>query len=147
MFNLPIEHSSDDVVLHGTDLGSMPRMSRTRAVMTPCDYLVEIRAYAMDVYQSAVLMKYVYERFPPRHFLRVPMIDGTHRSWDLIFREYKDLDKREAVIDQRIGVHREYAMVWTYLVEGYMDNTDTTKLVNLVRGYTLGLEAMEEETE
>lgn len=128
-----IAASAETVLDSGTDLGASPRMFRERALEHPMDILVEIRAHADDPVVSALLVEYVYDRFPPRHFIRVPMKDGSHKSWDMLFVNYQDLDQREAVRAGLPGVEREYAKAWTYKVEGYFDNTDTAVLRNTVR--------------
>jgi hypothetical protein len=97
------------------------------------DIMVEIRVYANDQVISSLLVDYIYTTFPPRCFIRVPQKDGTFRSWDMTFESYHDMDKREAVRSGTPGVQREYAKVFTYKVEGYFDNTDTARIVNVVR--------------
>jgi hypothetical protein len=114
--------------------------AKRRPLMMPVDMTLEIRAHSDDFNMSAMLVEHIYRIFSPRDFLRVPMRDGTYRSWDVIFRDYKDLDAREAVRAGSPGIERSYMKVWTYRIEAYMDNTDRTELVNLVRSRTLVLE-------
>lgn len=116
-----------------TDLGEGAGMFYVREVEHPFDILVEVRAYSRVLTYSAVLTSYVYRVLEPRGFLRVPHKDGTYRSWDMLFQSFADLDKREAVASGTPGVEREYAKVWTYVVEGYLDNTDTRTLVHRTR--------------
>lgn len=108
----------------GTDLGVSKRLALVRDVEQPIDIIFEIRAYSKDPILSALMVEYIYKHFQPRDFIRVMQKDGTHRSWDMFFKTYHDMDKREAVRSGTPGVEREYCKVWTYSVEGYMDNTD-----------------------
>jgi hypothetical protein len=116
------------------DLGEYPRAARRREVEHPLDVLVELRAYATNPILLAMLEVHVLTRvFLPRHFLRVPQQDGSYRSWDVLYQDSKDLDQRQAVRAGTPGVEREYGKSWTWKVEGYFDNTDTARLVSLVR--------------
>lgn len=134
-YNIPIQTTRQDVTdnIDGTDLGVYPRAIYRRAVEHPMDIMVELRCYANDPIISALLVEYIYNVFPPRYFIRVPQKDGSYRDWDVLFENYRDIDKRTAVRAGTPGVQREYAKVFTYRVEGYMDNTDTTDMVNLIR--------------
>lgn len=137
MYQNDIPTSAAEVFDGSEDVGSFPRMTAKRPVEHPLDVMLEIRAYAKDPLFMGFLEEYVYQKFTPRDFLRVPMRDGSYRSWDVIFKDSNDLDKREAVRAATPGVEREYAKVWTYTVEGYFDNTDKTELVNLVQKRTI----------
>lgn len=139
---IPVQASKQDVVLDEEDLGLIPRLARTRPVEHPMDIVVELRVYAKDPVQSALLVSYIYGVFPPRHYLRVPQNDGSYRDWDMMFSSYQDLDKRQAVRAGTPGVEREYAKVWNYTVEGYMDNTDMALLQNLVRSREVNFSRM-----
>ena len=140
VYEIPVETTTQPVIdQDGNFLGNYPRAIRTRLVEHPLDILFEVRAYANDPIISALLVEYVYTIFPPRYYIKVPMKDGSNRSWDVLFENYRDLDKREAVRAGTPGVQREYAKVWTYRVEGYFDNTDTTDIVNVVRKQKLSV--------
>lgn len=141
-YQIPVHNSLKDISIDGIDQGLQPRMVRTRDVEHPLDIMIEIRAYAKDPLLSAMQVQHIYNILPPRGFLRVPMQDGSFRSWDMLFEHYRDLDKREAVRSGTPGVEREYAKVWTYRVEGYFDNTDTTVLQNVINKRSLNLEPM-----
>ncbi len=133
--------SAEEVVdADGTSLGSSPRLVEKRLVEHPFDILVEIRAFAKDPIMSAEMTSYVYDRFVPRGYIRVPQKDGSYRSWDMLYSSFSDLDRRAAVQEGTPGVTREYAKAWTYKVEGYLDNTDQTVLVHRNRSRSLGLE-------
>ena len=114
----------------GNVLGEASDLYRQRPVEAPFDITIEVRAYAKDKVQATLLVDYVYTRMGTRGFLRVPYRDGSYRSWDMIHQDYQDLDKREAVRAGTPGLEREYAKVWTYVIEGYLDNTDSTQLVH-----------------
>jgi len=133
-YSIPISYSSEDVVdTNDEDLGSSPRLIRRREIEHPFDILVEIRIKAIDDDISALMLKYTYEIFPPRGFIRVPMRDGSYRSWDMIFQDFTDLDKRKAVVDGAPGAKKQRTKALTYLIEGYLDNTDTSFLLNRTR--------------
>lgn len=141
VYEIPVTTTGEDLHdVDGTDLGVSPRMIQQRNVEHPMDIMVEIRAYADDPVISAMLVQYVYGIFPPRYFIRVPMKDGSYRSWDMLFFHFKDLDKIETVAAPSPGVQREYLKIWTYRVEGYLDNTDTTEFVNNVRKRKINLD-------
>jgi len=117
-----------------------PIMLKQRAVMHPYDVMFEIRALCDDDTLSAFMVEHVYANvFEPRDFIRVPLRDGTYRSWDVIFQNYSDLDSRQAVRAGVPGIERQYTKVFTYLVEGYLDNTERAELVNAVRSRRLNL--------
>lgn len=127
----------------GNNLGTVFRMARTRPLERPFDIFVEIRAYSEDPVQSALMVKWITEHFAPTfEFLRVPMLDGTYRSWDMFQEAFRDLDKRDAARAGSPGVLREYAKVWTFRVEGYLDNTDQARLQNFVRYVTARVSPM-----
>lgn len=138
-----IEHSKvsiTDVDENGErEVRKEPTLYRERPVMRPYDFLIEIQALADDDIVSALLVEHVYANvFDPHDaFLRVPMRDGTYRSWDVIFKGFQDLDMRRAVRAGSPGIERQYAKSWTYVVEGYLDNTDLTELVNAARSRKL----------
>ena len=115
-------------------------MRRVRPVQHPFDFLVEIHALADSELMSALLLDHLYGKvFSPRDFIRVPMKDGSYRSWDMIFRGAQDLDSRRAVRSGSPGTERLYDKVWTYLIEGYLDNTDTTFLMNVTKKRTVSV--------
>ena len=116
-----------------------PMLYRQRPVMRPYDFLIEIQALADDSVVSALLVEHVYLNVfdPHSDFLRVPMRDGTYRSWDVLFKGFQDLDARRAVRAGSPGAERQYSKTWTYVVEGYLDNTDLAKLVNASRSRKL----------
>jgi hypothetical protein len=144
MWQTPIPESIGEVIDNdGTRMGWFPRMESRRAVEHPLNILFETRVYAKDPILSALLVQYIYDVFPPRHFIRVPQKDGTYRDWDLLWQAYSDLDRRQAVRSDTPGVEREYAKVITYRVEGYFDNTDTAELVNLVQGRSIRTRSMD----
>lgn len=129
-----VDAEGETTVLTGT------LMEKRRAVMHPYDVLIEIQAIADDDVISALMVEHVYHNvFNPRDFIRVPMKDGSYRSWDVIFQDFKDLDSRQAVRAGTPGVERSYAKVWTYKIEGFLDNTDRSELVNVVRSRRLTL--------
>lgn len=132
-YSIPVSGSTATVLDNGEDIGMYPRMVKKRAIEQPVNILFEVRAYSKDPIQSALMVNYVYSIFPPRYFMRVPMQDGSYRSWDAFFENFQDLDRREAVRSAQPGIIREYAKVWTYRVEGYFDNTDTAIFSNLVQ--------------
>ena len=140
---IPITESAETVLDGDEDLGEYPRIAWRRSLEHPMDITIEIRAYAKDPLESLLLVQYVYGAFEPRGYMRVPMHDGSYASWDLMFEDFKDLDKREAVDSGAEGVVREYAKVWTYKLEGYVDNTELAVLENLVRKRTLTVGAIE----
>jgi hypothetical protein len=39
------------------------------------------------------------------------------------------------------GVKREYCKVWTYRVEGYLDNSDMAEFVNMIRSREIAVTA------
>jgi hypothetical protein len=126
--------ATESLVDDGETVGDYPRAARRREVEHPLDVLVELRAYAANPILLAMLEVHVLTRvFLPRHFLRVPQQDGSYRSWDVLYQDSKDLDQRQAVRAGTPGVEREYGKSWTWKVEGYFDNTDTARLVSLVR--------------
>lgn len=130
----PVEGSEEEVIdENGESLGSAARVVSTRPIEHPFDIMVEFRAYASDIFDSAMLVKYLYERFPPRHFIRVPMRDGSYRSWDMLHQDSKTLDRKEATRSGTPGLEREYVKVFTYVIEGYLDNTDQARLQQLNR--------------
>jgi hypothetical protein len=106
---------------------------RRRKVEQPYDFYVEIRAYAKDPVMTDALIRHVSRVLPPRTFLRVPMIDGSYRSWDVQQSAFQDLDKREAIASGRRGFEREYLKLWNFRVEGYLDTSDDSEYVNAVR--------------
>jgi hypothetical protein len=129
----PIDRSAETLTdTDGTDLGSTARLANRRPIEQPMDFIIEVRCYAKDDYTSAALVNHVYNLFLPRHFLRVAQEDGSYRSWDLLFQSFQDLDRREAVIAG--AAEREWAKVWTYKLEGYMDTTKQAELTSLIRG-------------
>lgn len=117
----------------------VPRMAREREIETPVDYMFEIRAYATTAFETAMLIRHVYRVFPPRTFLRVPQADGSYVSWHCLYEDgsFRDLDARKAVVQGT--EERQFTKVWTYKIEGYLDNTDEAVLVNLVRKRNLTL--------
>lgn len=142
MYQNDVETSKSDVYEGDELLGNYARMTRKRFVEHPLDVLIEIRAHSKDPIFMALLEEYVYGQFEPRDFLRVPMRDGSSRSWDVLFVSSDELDKRGAVRAGTPGVEREYTKAWTYKVEGYFDNTDKTELVNLVQSRTIAVTAL-----
>lgn len=123
-----VDENGNPVTLRGDML-----MGR-RPVMHPYDIMVEIRALCDDDTLSAFMVEHVYANvFEPRDFLRVPMKDGSQRSWDVLFQSFRDLDSRQAVRAGTPGIERQYQKVWTYKIEGYLDNTDKTVLVNVIK--------------
>jgi hypothetical protein len=142
MLQVPVATSKENVTVDGEDLGSHPRQARRRQVAHPLNIMIELRSYAKDPLVQSLLESHVYEQFHPRDFLRVPTKDGSYRSWDVIFQGSNELDKRDAVRSGSPGVEREYAKAYTFTIEGYFDNTDTSYLVNLVRTRSLNVEKM-----
>lgn len=136
-YKIPFPGSEEIVYDGDVNLGSHARMITRRPIEQPFDFMVELRSYSTDPVESAMLVSYVYSQFEPRGYLRVPMKDGTYRSWDMLFSSFQDLDTREAVRAASPGIVREYSKVWTYKIEGYLDNTDLAALENLVRKRTL----------
>jgi hypothetical protein len=137
---VPVNSSTRTIQLSDGTTMSLPRMAKVRPVEHPFDIVVEVRAYAKDPVQSALLVNYVYSVFPPRHYLRVPQNDGSYRDWDMMYESYSDLDKRNAVRSGSPGVEREYCKVWNYKVEGYLDNTDLATFANLTKEPTITVE-------
>lgn len=135
-----ISSTSEEVFDGTTSLGEAPRMRESRALEVPYDFIVELRAYAKDPIFSAFLVAYITQRFLPRHFIRVPLNNGCYGSWDLMYESFQDLDKREAARSGTPGFEREYAKVWQYRAEGFLDNTDTAVLENLVRSRTITMD-------
>ena len=123
---------------------TQPAMYRARPVMRPYDFLIEIQALADDDVISAFMVEHVYKNVfdPHDSFIRVPMRDGTYRSWDVLYKGFQDLDSRRAVRSGTPGVERQYSKVWTYNVEGYLDNTDMTELVNATRSRKLSIKSL-----
>lgn len=136
---LPLKHSAEQVSLDGVDLGQLPRLAKRRPIEEPYDFMFEIRALADNPTTSAMLVRHIYKCFPPRHYIRVPMMDGSYRSWDMQFKSYKDLDLDMTLVARQGGVVREYSKVFTYVVEGYSDTTDETQVVNLIRSRQIEL--------
>ncbi len=143
-YSTPVAESVEDVYDNGVFVDTYARMIKRRPIEHPVDFLVEVRVHAKEHVEAALLVQYIYEQFPPRHFLRVPHKDGSFRSWDLFQTDYKDLDSREAVKTGTDLAEREYTKVFTYRVEGYLDNTDMVEFVNLIRKRSLTVEAVEE---
>lgn len=125
---------------NGEVIGTDSMLLRERRVMHPFDFLIEIRAEADDDVLMAMMVQHVYANvFEPRDFIRVPMLDGSYRSWDVLHKDFQSLDRRRAARAGTPGIERLYTKVWTYLIEGYLDNTDTTTLVNAVRSRRINL--------
>jgi len=136
-YQIPIETSSQELKEGKFSLGSSPRLFKTRPVEIPIDFLVEVKLMANNNITSALLVDYVYRVLPPRSFIRVPMKDGTFASWDLDMQDFKDLDVRSAVLSG--NAEKEYAKVFTYRVEGYLDNTDLAKISSRVRKVSINV--------
>lgn len=128
-------HSKEPVLDVDGETIDVPVLMRTRPVEHPFDILVEIRAIASGPTEAAAawLVQYVYERFPPRGYIRVPQMDGSYRSWDMLYVNFDDRDSRSYTIADE----REYGKVWTYTVEGYLDNTDLTRLEQRSKSVTI----------
>ncbi len=126
-----VRNDFDEVV------GSGSRMAMQRDEMAGFNFTVEIRAYSRENVMSALLTAFIWETFPERHFIILPFADGSHRSVDMRFLTYKDLDQREAVITG--AATREYAKSWTYVVEGFLDNTLDYEYINLVPRASINL--------
>ncbi len=133
---IPVSYSLAEVRDVGASQGTGSRMAKTRALEHPFDILVEVKALAKDPVEAAVLISYIYKVLPPRHFLRVPHKDGSHRSWNLFHTDYADLDQRGG-IKTGVGGEQEYAKAFTYRVMAKIDNTDETELVNFIRARQL----------
>lgn len=135
----PVAHSKSTVTdTNGETVGTGAMLTRERKVMHPFDFLLELRANSDDEVLASLMTHYIYsEVFEPRDFLRVPMRDGSYRSWDLLFKDFQDMDRQKATRDGSPGIERLYSKVWTYQIEGYLDNTDTAELVNVVRSRRL----------
>jgi len=132
-YNIPVDGSTRTITdSDGTEV-TRPSLVKTRPVEQGYDFFVELRAYANDPIDSALLVQYLFTRFPPRHFLRVPMEDGSYRSWDMFQTAFQDLDKREAVREGSNGIMREYCKAVTLRVEGYLDNTNAAVYRNVVQ--------------
>lgn len=132
--------TTEEVVKDGKQtLRSGARMLRQQAVEHPFNFMIEIGAYAKSEQEAIALISYVYDKFKPRGFIRVPRLDGTWDSWDMIFREYSD---RDAANGRRaIGYEKEYKKIWTYIIEGYLDTSRQVTLVNTnrYRGLSIGM--------
>ena len=139
----PVDYAKATVTDYGESDGPLPLMYKTRRIMSPFDILIEIQAMADNDTLSALMVEHVYSNVfdPFSDFLRVPMKDGSYRSWDVLFKDFKDLDQRRAVRAGTPGAERQYSKVWTYTIEGYLDNTDTTQLVNLVKSRKLNMKS------
>lgn len=133
----PLEGSEAEVFDGSVSLGVAARTARTRPVEHPFDVQVEVRAYAKDEAELSRLVEYVWRVLPPRHFLRIPRKDGTFRSCDLIWQEFDGIDPSRAVSGGNAGATREYAAVWTYTVQSFLDTTDQAKLLELVRSVSV----------
>lgn len=116
------------------------RMLRQQPVEEPFNFIVEIGAYAKAEEEAKALIRYINRRFKLRGYIRVPRLDGSFVSWDMLYREYSD---RDAAIGARsISREKQYKKIWTYVIEGYADTTDQTTIVNVnrYRGLSLGIE-------
>lgn len=113
------------------------RLAKVREIEQPMDFFVQVKAYARDPVLSALLVDYVYDTLRPRDFIRVPLRDGRYADWDLFSVDYTDLDNAQPAAGGVPGMLREYLKVFMYRVEGYLDNTDTTRLVSLIRKLTI----------
>lgn len=114
-------------------------MKKKRPVAHPYDTIIEIQAHTDDPTVSAMLVRHVYRTLDERSFIRVPMRDGSYCSWDMLFRDFQDLDYRRAVRSGSPGIERQFSKAWTYLIEGFFDDTDLTTLENVVRTRKLNM--------
>ena len=112
-------------ITDGEETFRVPQLLKRRPVEHPYDVVVEIRIYSKDYGLKQYLQNYVYERFEPRSFLVVAMADGSSRSWDMLWKDTQDLDKRDAALSGLID--REFASSFTYNVEAYADETAKTR--------------------
>ena len=126
--------NDDDGVTKG------PMLVKTAPQAHPMDIMIEVQALSDDDVLSALMVDYIYRQvFQPRDFIRVPVRDGSFRSWDMTFKNYQDLDARRTVRAGSPGVERQYAKVWTYVIEGYLDTSDLVQMQATVRQRRFGL--------
>jgi hypothetical protein len=134
VYHEPVENSKEEVFDgNGESLGIAARMVKIRPIEHPMDITVEVRVHTLNESEASYLVQYIYNVFPPRYFIRVPMRDGTYRSWDMLFEDFADLDRQEAVYTGAPGAVIEHTKVFTYRVEGYSDTTDQYAYVNRTR--------------
>lgn len=133
-YQIPLAGSEEDVYDGDVFLQRAARAYAERPIEHPMDVLFEVVAYAAESLTKALLAEYIYSVFPPRGYLRVPMKDGSFRSWDLLFQSAKNIEATKIPYES-LGLEREQKNVWTYKVEAYLDNTDCAQLVQCVRSY------------
>jgi len=106
-----------------------PGLLERRPVADPWDFILELVIRTDDPVQSAAVLSYLLRCFPIRGYLRVPRFDGSYRSWYVGHETITDNDS--PTMGTEGGTLYEKRL--TYRVEGYLDTTDQTFLVPVVR--------------
>lgn len=126
--------SATDITENGVVVAEdSPRMARTKTAAKPFNFTVEVRAYTRDNTLAAFLLSHLDEVLPARTFLRVPLMDGSVKSWRTERTDSKIVDSKLAEGMGAVGLPAELSHVLTYKVFGFRDNTDTWLMRNLVR--------------
>lgn len=123
-----VEPSMETVTAPDGTTFQRPALAFQRPFAEPLDFMVEIRAYADSLEDLAKLSRHVRKTFKQRGWLTVPLADGSAEEWDLLWADHKNADERVAVQNGTMGLETEGLRIWTYRLEGYLDNSQDKTL-------------------